>query len=78
MKFKLTTTKSFYPLKHERESLEKLGFTFEVYYGQENHITGNPEITFNNLKGLMDFVKTYGDIVLGELGDIEIYNDHRE
>jgi hypothetical protein len=77
MKFTLTTSGYFYPVKKVRKKLESLGFTFKKDSKYGYVICGKPKIYISSLKDLLKFVKKYGDIVLRE-NDIEIYDYYRE
>ena len=59
MKFKLSTSKYFYPNETERTELSKLGFTFRPSEYKEYVIGGTTEIEINNLEELLELSKKY-------------------
>ena len=76
MKYKVTTSKVFYPDKEEREHFEKLGFKFVPSDFLDFRIVSDPVIIeINSLEELKELAKDYGDIILRAKGDIIIYND---
>jgi len=92
MKFKLSTTHFAYS-KEEAEKLEKIGFKFEAFESREENkyyqhllhrMDHNPEIEFKTFEELMEFVKTYGRIIIttdydsDEGKNIELYDSYRE
>lgn len=93
MKFKLTTSGTFYSESGKKE-FEKLGFTFkrseDVYKdyswvtrwagSQEYYMNyGSVEIEINSLEELLAFAREWGDIIIdGDNNELEIYNDYRE
>ena len=85
MKFKLTTSGSFYN-EEDAKKLAGLGLPLEKnndgpcatrfeYWLKPSEPT--VEIEIETLDALMEFVKEWGDIVLSE-DTIEIYDDYRE
>lgn len=90
MKFKLSLSKSFYD-GEELPPLQKLGFKFitsdikgvpkwywSEYYDDDLNL---PEIEIENLEALVEFIDTYGDVVINNRGgelELEIYNGYRE
>ena len=83
MKFKLTTSGSFYN-EEDAKKLAGLGFVLEQYKDSvvsEQHEyylpNGEATIEIETLDALMKFVKEWGDIVLSK-DTIEIYDDYRE
>jgi hypothetical protein len=85
MKFKLSTSGAGYEDNPEQRALvEQLGFTFrktmpfQIGRSVEYRIEGKPEIEIGTLEELMQFVKTYGPIIVSENERIEIYDDYRE
>ena len=77
MKFKLSTSKYFYPNETERTELSKLGFTFRPSEYKEYVIGGTTEIEINNLEELLELSKKFGELIIKE-DSVEIYNDYRE
>ena len=80
MKFKVTTSGSFYT-KDEAEKLKSLGFTFGVNEYDEMrrpYLTGDyDEVEISTLEELISFSNYWGDIIVSD-GKIEIYDDYRE
>ena len=78
MKFKILLVGS-YRKKYEVDRLEKIGYKFDKIEGSENLYApdfksqdGKIEIDFENLKDLMQFIDTYGSIVITEFREITI------
>ena len=86
MKFKLTTSESFYT-KQQMEELLPLGFKFKKLdtihthnkrrYHLPNWHDEMPSIEINSLDELHSFADKYGPIII-DGNTIEIYNDYRE
>ena len=89
MKFKLTTSGTFYPQKKDRDALEKLGFKFKYSehfkkFQIDNETT--PYIEFDTLDQLVDFItqlelrKYRSELIISIFNGephIEIYDDYR-
>jgi hypothetical protein len=80
MKFKLRTAGWIYNAK-ELLPLQELGFIFEPTTSQMTKYSitnsGEPTKEFNTIEELMQFIDTYGQIILAE-DTITIYDDYRE
>lgn len=92
MKFRLTTTGSFYE-KREAEELQKLGFKFKSrdktqFFNtiRESFFLDSDHEVYVEIKDLNDLLKLqdkYGDIIITKIYgtdkyQLEIYNDYRE
>lgn len=81
MKFKLTTSGSFYS-EPAKKALETLGFKFDpptpgVGYSRWYMRYDPVSIEIKDLKELIEFVAKWGDVVLSK-DALEIYDDYRE
>lgn len=80
MKFKITTADFAY-MNKDAERLKTIGFTFTPYlhpcvgFDQLMDKGQDVEIELNSLEDLLDFIKTHGQIIIEEEGNIIIYDD---
>ena len=75
MKFSLSKA-SIYNTEEEKEKYEKLGFKFE-WLPEENRwsdMYSTPSFEIETLEGLLQFIKTYGAIILEWEGDPELFS----
>jgi hypothetical protein len=77
MKFKISTTGSFYSNKDDISRLEKIGFSFNDIQSEHGfYIKGKPIIEINTIEELLNFTAIHGEVIISD-DSIEIFDDYR-